>query len=95
MTPDRCYWIKDKDGDEILIPMCQGCAIGGPLGCTCSVPESRIEAADRGRAEAERQVVRLREARDRRLDAQESAWWQIKRLRERVRELEIQTGGDT
>jgi hypothetical protein len=62
-SPDRCYWYRDGDG-EILIPMCWGTATNGPLQCTCNVPESRIEAAERGRSEAERQVTRLGEARD-------------------------------
>lgn len=88
-SPDRCYWYRDGEG-EVLIPMCYGTAINGPAQCTCDVPESRIEAAERGRAEAERQVMRLREARDRRLEEQQSNWWQIKRLRARIRELENQ-----
>ncbi|NDK36948.1 hypothetical protein [Rhodovulum sulfidophilum] len=38
-TSTRCYWIRDQDGAEILIPMCWGAAIGGPAECTCNVPE--------------------------------------------------------
>lgn len=72
----------------MLIPMCCGSAVYGPNECTCDVPESRIEAAERRRDIAEQEVLRLREARDRRLDEQQSTWWQIKRLRARVRELE-------
>lgn len=87
MTPDRCYWLKDG-GDEILIPMCYGSAHDGPYACTCTVPESRIEAAERGRAEAERQVMRLREARDRRLEEQKSEWHYRRRLHKRVTDLE-------
>lgn len=87
---DRCYWYRDGDG-EVLIPMCLGCAVNGPEQCTCDVPESRIEAAERGRAEAEQAVLRLREARDRRLEEQQSNWRQIKRLRTRIRELEGKT----
>lgn len=83
----RCYWYRDGDG-EVLIPMCFGTAVNGPEQCTCDVPDSRIEASERGRAEAEAQVLRLREARDRRLDEQKNMWWQNKRLRERIRELE-------
>lgn len=86
---DRCYWYRDGEG-EVLIPMCFGTAINGPEQCTCDVPESRIEAAERGRAEAERQVMRLREARDRRIEEQQATWWQIKRLRDRIRDLEGQ-----
>lgn len=85
--PDRCHWYRDSDG-EILIPMCLGAAINGPCECTCDVPESRIEAAERGRAEAERQVMRLREARDRRIEEQEADWRRMKRLRARIGELE-------
>ena len=47
--PNRCYWYRDGDG-EVMIPMCLGAAINGPHECTCDVPESRIEAAERGRA---------------------------------------------
>lgn len=83
----RCYWYRDGDG-EILIPMCMACAVGGPDQCTCDVPESRIEAAERGRAEAERQVMRLREVRDRRLEQQQVDWNTMRRLRARIRELE-------
>jgi len=85
--PDRCHWYRDGDG-EVLIPMCLGTAINGPAECTCDVPESRIEAAERGRAEAERQVLRLREARDRGLEEQQANWRHNKRLRERIRKLE-------
>ena len=92
MEPDRCYWIKGEDGDEVLIPMCCGTAVNGPLGCTCNVPESRIEAAERGRAEAERQVLRLREARSRMLDEQKSRWYYQRRLHKRITELETLLG---
>ncbi|MDB6178958.1 hypothetical protein PAF17_15815 [Paracoccus sp. Z330] len=88
MTPDRCHWLKDEDGEEILIPMCCGGAVYGSYACTCTVPESRIEAAERGRAEAERQVQRLCEARDRRLDEQKASWNMQRRLRRRIAELE-------
>ncbi|RBO54084.1 hypothetical protein DSD19_06380 [Rhodovulum sp. BSW8] len=87
-TPTSCYWLRDDDGAEILIPMCCGAAIGGPAECTCNVPESRIEAAERGRAEAEAQVLRLREVRDHRLEEQARMWRENKRLRERISELE-------
>lgn len=84
---ERCHWYRDGDG-EVLIPMCLGTAVNGPEQCTCNVPESRIERAERGRAEAERQVLRLREARDRRLDEQQKQWRQIKHLRARIRDLD-------
>lgn len=88
MAPDRCYWIKDEDGDEILIPMCHGSAVYGPYACTCTVPESRLEAAERRRDAAEEYVLQLREARDRRLDEQQRHWRYQKRLRQRIDELE-------
>lgn len=89
---DRCYWYRDGDG-EVLIPMCLGCAVNGPEQCTCDTPMSRIEAAERGREIAERHVMRLCEARDRRLEEQNTLWWQNKRLRQRIRELEAQIEG--
>lgn len=89
-APNRCYWYRDGEG-EVLIPMCLGTAVNGPEQCTCDVPESRIEAAERGRAEAERHVLRLREIRDRQLDEQKTLWWQNRRLRERIRDLEGET----
>ncbi|BAQ69386.1 hypothetical protein NHU_02232 [Rhodovulum sulfidophilum] len=94
-TSTRCYWIRDQDGAEILIPMCWGAAIVGPAECTCNVPESRIETAERGRAEAERQVLRLMDERDRRLEAQAVTWRENKRLRERIAELETLLAGKT
>ncbi len=88
--PDRCYWVRDDDGDEVLIPMCHGSAIFGPASCTCRVPESRIEVAERGRSTAEAHVMKLREARDRRLDEQKVNWRVHKRLRQRIEQLETQ-----
>ena len=93
-SPDRCYWYRDGEV-ELLIPMCYGTAINGPHACTCDVPESRLEEAERRRDEAERQVIRLREARDRRLDHQQSNWQQIKRLRDRIQELENQLDAES
>ncbi|MBL3598128.1 hypothetical protein JMM63_21725 [Rhodovulum sulfidophilum] len=90
-TPTRCYWLREEDGIEILIPMCIGAAIGGPAECTCNVPESRIETTERGWAEA--QVLRLREARDRCLEEQAVKWRQDKRLRQRIAELEALLAG--
>ncbi|MBL3554346.1 hypothetical protein [Rhodovulum sulfidophilum] len=94
-TSTRCYWIRDQDGAEILIPMCWGAAIGGPAECTCNVPESRIETAERGRAEAERQVLRLMDERDRRLYEQARNWRRNKLLRQRIEDLETQLAGKT
>jgi hypothetical protein len=51
--------VKDEQGDEILIPMCHGSAVHGSFACTCTVPDSRIEAAERGRREAELYVEKL------------------------------------
>lgn len=89
-APDRCYWLRTDDGEDILIPMCMGTAVNGPQLCTCDVPESQVEEAVRRRDEAERQVMRLREARDRRLEEQASIWRRIKRLETHIRELERQ-----
>ncbi|PTW37210.1 hypothetical protein C8N38_1324 [Rhodovulum kholense] len=86
--PIRCHWLRDEDGLEILIPMCCGAAIGGPAECTRNVPESRIEAAERGRAEAEAHVLRLMDERDRRLHEQAGIWRRNKRLRQRIEDLE-------
>lgn len=90
MNPERCHWIRDADGTEVLIPMCIGCAVLGPKECTCDTPESAIEEAQRRRDEAERHVTRLREARDRGLEEQQSAWNRSRNLHKRVRELEAQ-----
>lgn len=83
-----CHWAKGFNGETVLIPECMGCAVNGPDSCTCDVTESRLEAAERGRREAEQQVLRLEEARDRRLHQQELEWRHRKRLAQRVRELE-------
>lgn len=58
--PDRCYWTRSGDGDEVLIPVCWA-AVHNPLDCTCDVPGSRLDYAERGRAIAEAEVTRLRE----------------------------------
>ncbi|MBK5923806.1 hypothetical protein CCR90_08435 [Rhodovulum sulfidophilum] len=92
-TTTRCHWVRTDDGLDILIPMCCGSAIGGPSECTCNVPESRIEAAERGRAEAEAHVLRLMDERDRRLYEQAGIWRRNKRLRERIEELETLLAG--
>jgi hypothetical protein len=47
----RCHWFRDGDY-EILIPMCMGTATNGLEGCTCDVPESRIEAVERDALQA-------------------------------------------
>ncbi|RAP42376.1 hypothetical protein BYZ73_04050 [Rhodovulum viride] len=94
-TRTRCHWLRDEDGLEILIQMCCGAAIGGPAECTCNVPESRIEAAERGRAEAEAHVLRLMDERDRRLHEQAGIWGRNKRLRQRIEELETLLAGTT
>lgn len=58
-APDRCYWHRYGDGD-VLIPMCVGAAVHGPDGCTCDVPQSLLEQAQRRRDTAEQEVCRLR-----------------------------------
>jgi len=89
-TVGRCYWHRDDQG-WALIPMCLGCAVNGPYGCTCDVPESRVERAERQRGEAMQQVGRLLEIGERRLEKQASAWRKIKRLQQRITELEQET----
>jgi hypothetical protein len=65
---DRCYWVREADGTETLIPMCIGAAIH-PSGCTCDAPQSRIEraveCADIARREADRLRQKLRTASER------------------------------
>jgi hypothetical protein len=85
---DRCHWVREPEGFEVLIPMCHGSAAYGSSGCTCTVPSSRIERAERGRAEAERYVMKLREARDEMLDRQKTSRRFQAQLHQRVRELE-------
>ncbi|OLS50221.1 hypothetical protein [Rhodovulum sulfidophilum] len=87
--------MREEDGIEILIPMCIGAAIGGPAECTCNVPESRIETTERGRTEAEAQVLRLMDERDRRLYEQARNWRRNKLLRQRIEDLETQLAGKT
>jgi hypothetical protein len=88
-APRRCYWILEG-ADALLIPMCGGCAIEGVTGCTCDVPESRLEAAERGRAEAEKQVERLRATAARRDEQQAKSWNLHRRTRERLHQLEAE-----
>lgn len=88
--PNRCYWVRDTADPEleILIPMCWESVTTGPWACTCAVPASRIEAAERGRAIAEQHVLRMRERRVSELDQQQRHWHQVRRLRARISELE-------
>ncbi|TJZ85813.1 hypothetical protein [Paracoccus hibiscisoli] len=89
-TPNRCYWVRDTadPGFEILIPMCWATVTAGPEFCTCAVPASRIEAAERGRSIAEQHVLRMRDRRVSDLDHQQQHWNQVRRLRARIAELE-------
>lgn len=67
-TEARCHWWREAAAlgtEAVLIPMCMGAAVNGPEGCTCRVPESRVEAAERGRRAAEAEVLRLRAKLDR------------------------------
>lgn len=90
MTVDRCHWVRDADGTEVMIPMCIGCAVLGPAQCTCNTPESAIEEAQRRRDEAERYVTRLREARERHREEQRAAWNRSRSLHRRNIELASQ-----
>lgn len=65
---DRCYWVREPDGTETLIPMCVGAA-HHPSACTCDAPQSRIERAEQraeiARGEVDRLRQKLRTASDR------------------------------
>ncbi|WP_270375544.1 hypothetical protein [Marinicauda sp. Alg238-R41] len=65
-----------------------GAAVQGPAGCTCDVPESRVETPTRRLAEAHAYIIRLEEKSQARLEHQRCAWRTIQRLRTRVSELE-------
>jgi hypothetical protein len=94
MTADRCHWVRDSDGLEVLIPHCWA-AVLDPAACTCGVEGSRLEQAEAGRKVAEEEILRLREKL--RLHAERHAavmrhesrlYAEVKRLRDRVEELE-------
>lgn len=85
---DRCHWTKADDGTEVLIPMCCGRAVCGPVGCTCDVPQSAIEVAERGRQRAEFYIARLREKSIVRQEEVDRLFRENNRLRARIRELE-------
>jgi hypothetical protein len=84
----RCFWLRVAGREEMLIPMCIGAAVNGPSNCTCDVPESRIEEAERRRDEAESYVLRLREKSEQSVIHQRMSWRQNKVLRDRIRALE-------
>jgi len=92
--PDRCYWTRDEDGLEVLIPRCWGSVLD-PAGCSCEVEGSVLEKAERRRDIAEGEVLRLREKLIRATDRYDGALrWQrrqyqeIKRLEALVASLE-------
>jgi hypothetical protein len=58
--PERCHWVREQDGTETLIPGCWG-SVHDPANCTCEVPGSALERAERARQAAETEVERLRE----------------------------------
>ena len=89
-APGRCYWSRQDDGEEIMVPMCIGCAVYGPYQCTCNVPESRLEQAERGRSIAESEVNRLREKLYRSADRREVERLENQRLRRRIFDMEDQ-----
>jgi peptidoglycan hydrolase CwlO-like protein len=70
--PDRCHWVREQDGTETLIPGCWG-SVHDPANCTCEVPGSALDRAERARQAAEAEVERLRE--------------KLARAADRVREL--------
>jgi len=49
---DICHWVKDGK-TLVQIPGCMGAAVYGPESCTCDLPLSRIENAERRAEEAE------------------------------------------
>jgi hypothetical protein len=57
---ERCFWVREPDGTETLIPMCIGSA-NHPSQCTCSMPQSRIERAEEQATVARGEVDRLRQ----------------------------------
>ncbi|WP_313348344.1 hypothetical protein [Paracoccus sp. (in: a-proteobacteria)] len=92
---DRCHWIRDEAGFEVLIPHCWGCVLGGPAACTCEIEGSRLERADLARLVAEQEVLRLRTKVDRGAERYEQLvnhqrrqYAEIRRLRAVVASLE-------
>lgn len=57
---DRCYWVREPDGTEALIPMCIGAA-HHPSACNCYAPQSRIERAEERAEVARMEIDRLRQ----------------------------------
>lgn len=85
--PDRCYWTRDEDGLEVLIPRCWGSVLD-PAGCTCAVEGSALEKAERRRDIAEGEVLRLREKLIRATDRYEEILRKDRRWGAEVRRLE-------
>jgi len=56
----RCYWHRDANGEEVLIPGCYG-VLNGPDQCTCDHPMSRIEHAEDIIRQQHEHIERLRE----------------------------------
>lgn len=90
---DRCHWVRDEDGFEVLIPRCWGSVLD-PAGCTCDVEGSRLEQAERARVSAEAEIMRLREKLERQADRyaastryQQRLWAELRRLRAEVESL--------
>lgn len=94
MTAERCHWVRDSEGFEVLIPHCWA-AVLDPAACTCGVEGSRLEQAEAGRKVAEEEILRLREKlllhaeRHAAVLRHESRLYAgFQRLRDRVEELE-------
>lgn len=85
---DRCHWLRTDRDEEVMIPMCMGCAVYGPSSCTCATPFSLIERVERARDIAIAEVDRLREKLHRQTDHYLYAFRMNKALRTRVSELE-------
>lgn len=85
-SPDRCYWYRDGE-DEVLIPMCMGCAVAGIEECTCDVPGSEIDRVHEEVREARDTIDWLHERLTYQRTANETLHRNNNSLRQRVRDL--------
>lgn len=89
MTPDRCHWVRDSDGFEVLIPLCWDAVLDPGL-CSCGVEGSRLDRAEIGRAAAESYVERLCDKLARATARYEEAILRDRRLVAEIRRLEAE-----
>ncbi len=85
---DRCHWLRTDRDEDVMVPMCMGCAVYGPLACTCATPFSLIERAEQARDIAIAEVDRLREKLHRQPDHYLETFQMNKALRARLSKLE-------